>query len=102
MLLRSQSDYEFSRERFIGLFCSLFAKFEVITNGFTKGSLQFADGFALESHNVANADNFAVKNIGFVIEFNFANVTFVLHHNRTPAEIKNRLIETKAPLSVSF
>jgi hypothetical protein len=76
----------------VGFLSSAGTKIEVIINRFPKCRLHFIDGSSLKSHDVAKAGDFAVKNVGFVIESNRASISLVIHHGFLSAEFTSSIL----------
>jgi hypothetical protein len=58
---------------------ALDARSQVIVNRIAERFLQFGDALALERDHIAGIDHVPVKNTSFIIEFDFAEISFVLH-----------------------
>src|SRR5437870_689924 len=102
MQVRADAGDELTGERFLRLLASLRAESQVVLDGIAECLLQLRDGGTLKRNHIPSVDDFAVENSGLVVVLDPPNVTLVFHHGVTPASVRNRRIERKAPLSVSF
>jgi len=100
--IRSDASYKLAREGSLWLLPARFAESEVVLDGVVEGFAQLRNGGTLESDDVPSVDHFSMEKLGLVVVLNASHVPFVFHHGVTPASVRNRRIERRAPLSVSF
>lgn len=58
----------------------LFAKREIIVNGFSKSPFKFINAFTLKRYDIAQVNHFAIKNTGFMIKFNLSCMAFIVQY----------------------
>src|SRR5438034_1393596 len=102
MKARADTGHELTRVGLFGFLAPLRAKGQVVLHRFSEGAPQLSDTCTLEGDDIARVDDFAVKDAGLVVEFNPSDISFVFHHGVTPASVRNRRRERRAPLSVSL
>src|SRR5947209_674558 len=102
MHVRADTRDKLTGVRLLRLLASLGAKHQVFLYGIAKRGLQFGNGLTLERNHIPSVDDFTVENADRVVVFDAPNVALVFHHGVTPASVRNRRMERKAPFSISF
>jgi hypothetical protein len=88
-LPRSVSSVYTPRPSF-GSFSPRCTELEVVIHGTLKGLAKFRDGFTLKSDDIAEVNNFPVKDVGIVIKLYVSDISFVFHHFiEVPMLLKN-------------
>jgi hypothetical protein len=77
--VRTDPDHELARTRLVRLLASLAAERKIVIHGILERLLDFVDGLALEGYDIADADDFAMKDAGIGVEFHFPKIAFILH-----------------------
>jgi hypothetical protein len=78
------------------------AKLQIVIDRIPESFLDLFDITSLEGDDISCVDDLSVEDFSIGVEIHLSGVSFIPQHGFTPASVKNRFIDLKAPLSVSF